>query len=385
MKQLILPILMTVFLVQGFTSDRINDGDDDRPSYKIRKVVIDPGHGGKDPGTLGDHSKEKEIVLLVAQKLGGYIKSYFPGIEVIYTRTDDTFVKLEERAAIANRQNADLFISLHCNAAENKQAYGTETWVMGMHKTQTNLEVAKRENSVILLEDDYATTYDYDPNDPLSHIVFSLYQNAYIDQSLTLADYIQYQFRERVSRRDRGVHQAGFVVLYRATMPAVLVEMGFLSNQAEEKFLVSDQGQDLVASGIFRAFRDYKQQMEGAADEVGPSKGTIAMGPTPEETPVSIIEPEEELAERDVEFRLQVAVRSAEPDFTTPPYAGRQGFHYVRESSGLFRVFYGHYASPAEAEGHLKILQSSGFADAFIVAYKGDKRVDISAVASTEE
>lgn len=385
MKHFILPILMTVFLVQGFTSDRINDGYDDRPSYKIRKVVIDPGHGGKDPGTMGDHSKEKEIVLLVAKKLGGYIKQYFPEIEVIYTRSDDTFVKLEERAAIANRQNADLFISLHCNAAENKQAYGTETWVMGMHKTQTNLEVAKRENSVILLEDDYETTYDYDPNDPLSHIVFSLYQNAYIDQSLTLADYIQYQFRERVSRRDRGVHQAGFVVLYRATMPAVLVEMGFLSNLAEEKFLMSDHGQDLVASGIFRAFRDYKNQMEGAADEVGPSKGTVAMGPAPEDKPVVITEQEEEIAEKDVEFRLQVAVRSTAPDFVQPPYDGRNGFHFIQESSGLYRVFFGHFASPAEAEGHLKGLQSTGFPDAFVVAYKGDKRVDISAVASTDE
>lgn len=376
---------MTLFVVQGFTSDRQGKGEDDRPTYKIRKVVIDPGHGGKDPGTMGDHSKEKEIVLLVAKKLGGYITQYFPEIEVIYTRSDDTFIKLEERSAIANRNNADLFISLHCNAAENKQAYGTETWVMGMHKTQTNLEVAKRENSVILLEDDYETAYEYDPNDPLSHIVFSLYQNAYIDQSLTLADYIQDQFRERVNRRDRGVHQAGFVVLYRATMPAVLVEMGFLSNQAEERFLLSDKGQDLVASGIFRAFRDYKNQMEGAADNIGPSKGSIAIGPQPEDTAPVPDDTDVTLAEEDVEFRLQVAVRSTTPDFTQLPYDNRNGFHYVAESSGLFRVFYGHFASPAEAEGHLITIRNTGFPDAFVVAYKGNKQVDLESAVSQNE
>lgn len=337
---------------------------------------------------MGDHSKEKEIVLLVAKKLGDYIKEYFPDIEVLYTRTDDTFVKLEERAAIANRNHADLFISLHCNAAENKQAYGAETWVMGMHKSETNLEVAKRENSVILLEDDYKTTYDYDPNDPLSHIVFSLYQNAHIDQSLTLADYIQYQFRERMSRRDRGVHQAGFVVLYRATMPAVLVEMGFLSNLAEEKFLMSDHGQDLVASGIFRAFRDYKNQMEGAADDIGPSKGAVAMGPTPEEKPVPLDTPEAtnpSLGEDKVEFRLQVAVRSTEPDFSQPPYDGKQGFHFIQESTGLFRVFYGRYLSAEEAEKKLPRLQEDGFPDAFVVAYKAGKRVELSEVAAAED
>lgn len=377
MKHAFFLLLWTTLVSVGFTASTKNMATGEPPAYKIKTVVIDPGHGGKDPGTLGSHSQEKDVVLKVAKLLGGYIKQYFPDIKVIYTRTDDTFVKLEERAAIANRNKADLFISLHCNAAANKQAYGTETWVMGMHKSETNLEVAKRENSVILLEEDYKTTYEYDPKDPLSHIVFSLYQNAYISQSLTLADYIQYQFRERVNRRDRGVHQAGFVVLYRATMPAVLVEMGFLSNAAEERFLTSSHGQDLVASGIFRAFRNYKEQMEGAADNLPDQEWIAAPEETPPPTPTH--HPDE------VVYRIQVAVRSTMPDYSQPPYDAFQGFYHQKEASGLFRVFYGHFNNTAAAGEPLKALQKGGFPDAFVVAYKAGKRVDPSEVASMDD
>jgi N-acetylmuramoyl-L-alanine amidase len=234
--------------------------------YKVRKIVIDPGHGGKDPGNLGSFSKEKDVSLKIALKLGDILKKLQPDIEVIYTRTDDSFPGLVDRANIANKNHADLFISIHCNSVPSKSqnnAHGTETWVMGLHKSDGNLEVAKRENATILLEENYEEKYEgFDPTSPESHILFSLYQNAYIGNSLKLAENIENQFRERVGRNSRGVKQAGFVVLYKSSMPSVLVEVGFLSNNKEEKYLNDDLGQTYIASGIYRAIRDYKEEIE---------------------------------------------------------------------------------------------------------------------------
>lgn len=231
--------------------------------YRVRKIVIDAGHGGKDSGTIGSFSYEKDVALEIALKLGNIINKYMEGVEVIYTRKDDTFISLENRANIANKNGADVFISIHCNAVGNHEVYGTETWVMGPHKTAGNLEVAKRENAVVLLEEDYETNYEgFDPNAPESHILFSLYQNAYIGNSLKLAQNIENQFKDRVGRNSRGVKQAGFLVLWKTSMPSVLVETGFLSNKKEEKYLNDELKQSYIASGIFRAFRDYKQEIE---------------------------------------------------------------------------------------------------------------------------
>jgi N-acetylmuramoyl-L-alanine amidase len=233
-------------------------------AYKLRKVVIDAGHGGKDTGCLSKNANEKEITLGIALKLGNYIKDLMPGVEVVYTRDKDFFVELHERAAIANRQGADLFISIHCNSAPKApEVHGTETYVMGLHKSRENLEVAMRENAVIALEADYKTNYDgFDPGDPQGNIIFSLYQNAYIEQSIKFASLLEKQFKYRASRASRGVKQEGFLVLYKTTMPAVLIETGFLSNNTEEKYLRSDEGQSLIASAIYRAFKEYKQSME---------------------------------------------------------------------------------------------------------------------------
>ncbi len=231
--------------------------------YKVKKIVIDAGHGGKDSGTLGSFSQEKDVALEIALKLGDIINKYLDDVEVIYTRNDDTFIGLENRASIANKNGADLFISIHCNAVGNHEVYGTESWVMGPHKTAGNLEVAKRENSVVLMEENYEETYGgFDPAAPESHILFSLYQNAYIGNSLKLAQNIEDQFKNRVGRHSRGVKQAGFLVLWKTSMPSVLVEVGFLSNKNEEKYLNDDLKQTYIASGIFRAFRDYKQEIE---------------------------------------------------------------------------------------------------------------------------
>lgn len=231
--------------------------------FKIRTVVIDAGHGGKDPGTHGANLKEKNLVLKIALKVGGYIEKNMPEVKVIYTRKNDTFIPLDERAEIANRNKADVFISIHANASPSASAYGTETWVMGLNKSEKNIEVAKRENAVILLDENYKERYEgFDPNSPESHILFELTQSAYQESSLSLASKIEHQFSKRVSRRSLGVKQGPFWVLWRTAMPSVLVEVGFLSNSKEEQYLSNEGNQELIASGIFRAFRDYKSEVE---------------------------------------------------------------------------------------------------------------------------
>jgi len=230
-------------------------------------VVIDAGHGGKDPGAQGRKSKEKDISLAIALKTGRYITELLDNVKVIYTREDDKFIELYKRAEIANKAKADLFISIHCNGFRDIRIKGAETFVMGIHKDQGNLEVAMKENSVITLEEDYTARYQgYDPNSSESFIIFSLMQNIYLEQSLNFANYIQDQFRDRVGLGDRGVKQAGLLVLWQTTMPSVLVETGFITNAQDERFLMSSQGQDYIASAIFRAFRDYKSYIDQKSD-----------------------------------------------------------------------------------------------------------------------
>jgi N-acetylmuramoyl-L-alanine amidase len=235
------------------------------PTYdnKIDVVVIDAGHGGHDPGTSGKSLKEKEVALKIALKLGSYIEKNIPGVKVIYTRKDDRYLSLDERAEIANKAKADLFICIHANSLPGAPAYGTETYVMGLHKDKSNFEVAKRENSVILMDENYEERYEgFDPKSPESYILFTLNQSAYQESSLRFAAKVEEQFKNRVGRNSRGVKQAGFMVLWKTTMPSVLIETGFLSNANEEKYLGTENGQDMIASGIYRAFKEYKTEME---------------------------------------------------------------------------------------------------------------------------
>jgi len=226
-------------------------------------VVIDAGHGGKDPGNSGKVAKEKNIALKISLKLGAFIEKNMPDVKVVYTRKDDRYIGLDERADIANKAKADLFICIHANSHTTSKPYGTETFVMGHHKDDGNLEVAKRENSVILMDENYEERYEgFDPKSPESYILFTLIQNAYQESSLKFAQKVEDQFKSKAGRLSRGVKQAGFVVLWKTTMPSVLVEAGFLSNSAEEKFLNTDEGQELIASGIYRAFKDYKSEVE---------------------------------------------------------------------------------------------------------------------------
>ncbi|CAG5074333.1 N-acetylmuramoyl-L-alanine amidase AmiC [Dyadobacter sp. CECT 9623] len=236
----------------------------DSKSAKVRTVVIDAGHGGKDPGTRGRKIKEKDVALSVALELGRKIKEATPEVKVLYTRSTDVFIELGERSAFANRNNADLFISIHCNATpRSRSVHGTETFVMGLHKTEGNLEVARRENSVILQETNYKQKYKgFDPNSPLAHIMLANYQSAFISSSLRLADLIEKKFQSVSDRESRGVKQAGFLVLWRCAMPSVLIETGFLSTPDEEDYLASEDGQVEVAESIHQAFMAYKKDMD---------------------------------------------------------------------------------------------------------------------------
>jgi N-acetylmuramoyl-L-alanine amidase len=252
-KLLFLFFLLTIFSLSASASDNV----------KRWVIVIDAGHGGNDHGAIGFFSSEKDITLAVALKVGEDIKENISNATVIYTRKSDKFIDLRERANIANKNKADLFISIHVNSTNSKNAIGTETFVMGLTKDKENLEVAMKENELIFLEKDYSTKYEgFDPKSPESFITFTLTQNIFKEQSIDLASKIQSQYKDRISRLDRGVKQAGFWVLFTTAMPSVLTEIGFISNPSEEKYLNSIQGQDNLSSAIFRACRDYIKEID---------------------------------------------------------------------------------------------------------------------------
>lgn len=232
-------------------------------------VVIDAGHGGHDPGALGAITREKDLNLEVSKRLGKLIGTNCDGVEVLLTRTTDVFLTLQERADFVNKHNADLFICVHTNSAENKAVCGAETFTLGLDKMASNLDVAMRENAVMMLEDDYQTKYQgFDPNSVESYIMFEFLQDQYIDKSLQFASLVQQQFSSGLHRADRGVRQAAFWVLHKSACPSVLVEMGFISNREEEKYLASDKGKDEIAKAIYNAFCAYKQTLDRKAAAV---------------------------------------------------------------------------------------------------------------------
>lgn len=328
---------------------------------KIKTVVIDAGHGGKDPGAIGKKSKEKDITLSVAKKTGNYIKQYCPDVNVIYTRSSDVSVSLLRRAQIANEKNADLFISIHCNANASSQPAGVETFVMGEHRNAANLEVAKLENASIIYEDNAEEDYDdFNPNSPEAYIMLNFFQSEYKNASLEFAEHIQNQLVKRVGRKDRGVQQAGFLVLYKTAMPSVLVEIGFLSNPSEENFLSSEEGQTYIASALFRAFRDYKNAYE---------KENVTDGPSYEN-----INNNKNVDADKIIYKVQVESRSRKVSNAAQHYKNLNNVDYY-EHNGQYKYTAGKFYSKKEADEYCKKVKTLGYSSAFVVSFKNGKRL----------
>ncbi len=350
----------------------------------IRKVVIDAGHGGHDPGAMGRSAKEKNINLGIALKLGNMIQRNLKDVGVIYTRDKDYFVELHRRAEIANENKADLFICIHCNANRQKSLKGSETYVMGLHKSEANLEIAKLENSSILLENDYSARYDgFDPNSAESYIIFSLYQNSNLDQSMEFAAEIMNQLESRTGLNNRGVRQAGFIVLYKTTMPSVLVETGYLSNSSDEAFLVSDKGQEYIATAIFKAFKKFKEKIENpGVAETSLSKSYIPIRETTQvvkqvydSSPVVKKEiPLKSTKGNDLSYRVQIASSSMDLGSEAPRVPGIRDVRMYKHK-GMFKYTVGDESTLWAAQHLLAEVKRKGIKDAFIVIFRNNERI----------
>lgn len=334
-------------------------GAHSQQSTKFRTVVIDAGHGGKDPGALGKIAKEKDVVLAIALKVGNYVEDYLPDVKVIYTRKKDVFVPLYKRAEIANKNEADLFISIHANAISNIKILGAETFALGPARSNENLDVAKKENSVIVMEDEYTTKYEgFDPNSTESYILFEYMQSTYLEQSTLMASIVQKQFKERAGRKDRGVKQAGFLVLRNVTHPSVLVEVGFLSNKTEEKYLTTSNGQTYIASAIFRAIRDYKKQFD--------EKSTV----------VKTAKKKKPKIENSIVFRIQVASYRREIKKGSGIYKKFDDI-FVFKENGRYKYTTGSSADYDEIYEKLKVIKKKT-PGSFIVAFDKNKKIPLS-------
>ena len=367
-------------------------------------VVIDAGHGGHDPGAVGKISKEKNINLNVALKLGNMIKKNCDDVKVIFTRTKDVFIPLNRRAEIANNAKADLFISIHTNAlANNRTAKGASTWTLGLAKSDANLAVAQRENSVILYESDYKTRYaGFNPNSAESYIIFEFMQDKYMEQSVHLASLIQKQFRHTCKRVDRGVHQAGFLVLKASAMPSILVELGFISTPEEERYLNSEEGTGTLAKGIYRAFLTYKKEHEirltGVSRTIIPddeemSENELAAQQPKEEKPDSAPDQTELVAQAkpqqrpitvesatnsgEITFKIQILTSSSPLTKNDKRLKGLKDVDYYKEK-GLYKYTYG------ASTDYNKVLRNKRaitdkFKDAFIIAFRDGEKMNINA------
>jgi len=366
LKTILLICLSVIFQINAHSQ---ND-------YKVKKVVIDAGHGGKDPGALGKKSKEKDIALAIALKVGKYIDNNIEDVEVSYTRKTDVFVELFRRSEIANEKNADLFISIHVNSNKSKNPSGTATYIMGLHKMKENLEVAKTENSVILIEDDYKLKYEgYDPNSPETEIIMSLYQNTYLKQSTTFAAKIQEQFKNKAGRLDMGVRQAGLMVLWNCAMPSVLIETGFISNPAEEDYLRSDYGQSIIASAIFRAFRDYKTEIEtkSKSTEIKNKKDKIENSTKKKENlnnNDSIVE--NITVKHNIVFKIQIKTSVNKIKLTPSNFKGLKDVSEYNENS-KFKYMVGNSNSYKEIS-LLQIQVRKIYPDAFTIVFIDEKK-----------
>ena len=360
--------LMILFIV--FFHKTYSQSSDNLEKNTISTIVIDPGHGGKDPGALGKNAKEKDIVLAIGLKLGKLINEGFPETNLIFTRDSDVFIPLNERADIANKNHADLFISIHANSISTSTSSGSETYVLGLHRAEENLEIAKKENSVILLEEDYTTKYEgFDPNSPESLIILTLMQNVYLDQSLNFGSYVQDELKNGADRKNRGVKQAGFLVLARTTMPGVLIEVGFVSNPDEEKYLMSEEGQNTIANSIYTSFKKYKEAIENMS--------TFSIEHSIEDT-TKITEEGTQVVNNDnhgIRFKVQVNASKTEIPIKSDFFQGLKDVE-VFIVGDIYKYAVGNANSYAEILEYSKQVKSV-FPDAFIIALKQNEIIPI--------
>ncbi len=345
----------------------------------IKTVCIDAGHGGKDPGCHGSSANEKTVCLSMALKLGAKIKESFPNVNVVYTRDSDVFVELDDRAKIANKHKADLFICIHANSA-SPAAYGTETFVLGLHRTESQQKIADRENSTIYLESDKGSKYkDFDLS-PDAIIARQLQLSIFLDHSINFASKLQQEFK-RIGRHDRGVKQAGFIVLYKTTMPSVLIETGFLTNPSDEVFLREDASQDRMASAMFEAFRKYKADLEGVDEIKGVKTPNDKQEPVSEQK-VEVADTQTTTKETSVDkkntiiFKVQIETSDKKLSLNAKKYSG---LDVVEVTEGkIYKYLTGSYENDFDEANRLKNeLRANGFPNAFVVSYEDGERINI--------
>lgn len=328
-------------------------------------VVIDAGHGGKDPGNRGNNYYEKKIVLNIALKTGELLKKE-KGVKVVYTRTSDRYITLNGRANIANKAKADLFISIHCDA-HNSNAYGAGTFVLGLHRNQDNFRIAQKENAVIFLEDNYEQEYDgFDPNNPESVISLVLMQEDYLNQSIEAANYIQQSFVHNLKRKNRTVKQAGFLVLRNTYMPSVLVETGFLTNAKEGAYLNSKQGQSEISRAIANAVMKYKSSLDG----------TLFTGLVMEDAPTQITTTSKKTSSS-ISYRIQIAASTNKIKPVSYNFKGLAPITRIKKGS-LYRYYYGDFTSYKEAMATMATVLAKGYKGAYVKAFKDNTEVSIT-------
>ena len=368
MEKRLINILICCLFVLPLSAQQGSKTAQKAAQKKAFTVVIDAGHGGHDPGAMGKLTQEKKLNLEVSQRLEQQIKLHHPDVKVVMTRKNDVFLTLQQRADIVNKNNADLFICIHTNAAENRNVTGTETFVLGVDKMQSNLDVAMRENAVMLLEDDYQTTYEgFDPNSVDSYIMFELMQDQYIDQSLNFATLVQHQFTD-IGRSDRGVRQAGFWVLHKSACPSVLIEMGFISNINEEKYLASDKGKEDITNSIYQAFEQYKSAYDRKHGIVKASQAESK----PAEAKAD--KPAEAKADKPV-YKVQIFSTLKPVPAGDPTFRGLKNCQCTKDGK-FYKYTYG---EDADYQTILDIQQElkTKFKDCFIVAFLGNKQIPV--------
>lgn len=398
---------------------------------KIKKIVIDPGHGGKDPGCVYKNHLEKDINLSIALKFGDLVKKNFPDVDVVYTRSTDKYIGLAERSSIANKAGADLFISVHINANESTAVNGTSTYIMGVDNTAANLAVAMKENDVIVYEDDYTTKYEgFTPGDPTSYIIFSLMQSANRDQSMKFAEIVQKHYSHDLPMKDIGARQASLIVLWKASMPAILTEVGFMSNQRDREYITTNKGQSEAARSLFNAFSEYKSKSEGSSSMVmlkektslpdikeqltaqeraaveaaaqqtsAPAQRPAATQQQAQQRPATAQQPassgqakpaaqqsvsqqqrpaaQQQTLKHNIRFYVQVASLSRPKDRNSADFLSYRGkVVEKRAANGTYKYLVGGYSSYDEGMRQLSVVRRE-FRDAFLVAFEGDTQLNL--------